>query len=780
MRKSKRSEVMKTQAVQPNEITIATNKTLTLKMVLISVFSFLLCRADILSSMSPFGVCLTAVIPMKYIWVTLIGSGLGYLSRGLGLNYLIYLAILALVFLGRMLFHKINIGKGLLLQTVNVLLSFWTVYVVSNLFLHFTVGDIGIRICESLIAAGVTCFTYLSVHALLELDSLKKYNSVELASSVILLMLMIISLMGVGVSGLQVGIIIASLGLLITIRQLGVVGGTVGGVVVAIAMNLYSTEYISFSAVLVVSAFIAGLFQEVGRITQVAVFLSVGLFSVFVVGITLDMLFYLMDMMIACGIFFMIPKKYLERLELKKNRITENQSMKDNIGSRLDFAAQTISDLQHSLEKVSDKLNQLDTSDIGIVYHKTTNSVCKGCGLNLFCWDERYGDTVEHFENMTRIIQQKMRLDSKDLDAEPAFDCCHKNLLIDKFNQYYQEYITAENAKRRMTEVRNIAVEQLAGVSQMLWEVKDEILHMKDNDNLSAKVVYDIFSELAVPPLNVFCTQNQYDRMEIDIYTLTGVEFDKEELGKSISHALKLDFAMPSVSIVNNKVRISLYEQANYIVDFGSCQVSSNLEPSEKKTICGDSFEYFLDNQGYAYLILSDGMGCGIHAALDSKMTCSILLKLIKAGFGLDSIIKFVNSSLQIKSSDESLSTIDIVKLDLYTGRAEFYKAGSADSFICLDHHVGEVRTNSLPVGILQGIEFDKQMVKMNADDIIVMMSDGALAKGEALIKNLIHQYGYLDAQKLADKMTEEIVKASKEEVHDDVTVLVIKLQEGV
>ena len=35
--------------------------------------------------------------------------------------------------------------------------------------------------------------------------------------------------------------------------------------------------------------------------------------------------------------------------------------------------------------------------------------------------------------------------------------------------------------------------------------------------------------------------------------------------------------------------------------------------------------------------------------------------------------LRLVNSSLLLKSRDESLATLDIVKIDLYTGKAVFY-----------------------------------------------------------------------------------------------------------
>ena len=63
-------------------------------------------------------------------------------------------------------------------------------------------------------------------------------------------------------------------------------------------------------------------------------------------------------------------------------------------------------------------------------------------------------------------------------------------------------------------------------------------------------------------------------------------------------------------------------------------------------------------------------------------MTCNFVLKLLKAGFGFDAALKLINSALLVKAGDESLATLDIGCIDLYTGNAEFLKAGAACSFV--------------------------------------------------------------------------------------------------
>ena len=74
------------------------------------------------------------------------------------------------------------------------------------------------------------------------------------------------------------------------------------------------------------------------------------------------------------------------------------------------------------------------------------------------------------------------------------------------------------------------------------------------------------------------------------------------------------------------------------------------------------------------YVILSDGMGTGGRAAVDGAMASGLMSRLIKAGFGYDCSLRILNSSMLFKSTDESLATVDIASIDLFTGQVELYQ----------------------------------------------------------------------------------------------------------
>ena len=69
-------------------------------------------------------------------------------------------------------------------------------------------------------------------------------------------------------------------------------------------------------------------------------------------------------------------------------------------------------------------------------------------------------------------------------------------------------------------------------------------------------------------------------------------------------------------------------------------------------------------------------------ARIDSALACSLTSRLIKSGISLSAVLETVNTSLMVKSADESFATLDICRIDLNSGEAVIYKAGAAATYI--------------------------------------------------------------------------------------------------
>ena len=192
-----------------------------------------------------------------------------------------------------------------------------------------------------------------------------------------------------------------------------------------------------------------------------------------------------------------------------------------------------------------------------------------------------------------------------------------------------------------------------------------------------------------------------------------------------------MDLELPQVRTVGGHAYLSWQERAVYTVDWGSSQLTET-----GSRITGDAYRSLTTDTGRFVLILSDGMGTGGNAAVDSAMTSDLLRRLLEAGVGCDAALKIVNSALLLKSGEETLATADVAAVDLFTGRAEFYKAGAAPTFLVKNGRAGYVQSDSLPAGILEGAAFEKSSLTLREGDRLVLVSDGVTATGADRVRD--------------------------------------------
>ncbi|HCW79497.1 MAG TPA: stage II sporulation protein E, partial [Ruminococcaceae bacterium] len=173
------------------------------------------------------------------------------------------------------------------------------------------------------------------------------------------------------------------------------------------------------------------------------------------------------------------------------------------------------------------------------------------------------------------------------------------------------------------------------------------------------------------------------------------------------------------------------------------------------------------------------GMGTGGRAAVDGAMACGIMESLVKADIGFDAALQIVNSALIAKSGDESLATMDIATLDMFSGEAEFLKAGAPATILRRDGCAFTKEMSGLPIGILNEVKFTRSADTLSAGDVIVMLSDGALSSGSKWICDGIEDWKGGIPQELAEEIVSQAIARRRDGHDDDITALVLMLQKA-
>lgn len=198
----------------------------------------------------------------------------------------------------------------------------------------------------------------------------------------------------------------------------------------------------------------------------------------------------------------------------------------------------------------------------------------------------------------------------------------------------------------------------------------------------------------------------------------------------------------------------------------------------EEQVVSGDSFSFFYEGEGEMSMILSDGMGSGEAAARESESVLQLLERLLSAGFKEETAIRLINSVLALRLEQNMFATLDISRINLYSGTCEFIKIGGAATYLKRGKWLECVEAKTLPIGMVQQVDYDFLVKKLYDGDYIIMMSDGVLdavpvAERANFLQQIIGDDPGQNPQVIAGRILNASLLVQNFEPKDDMTVLV-------
>lgn len=335
-----------------------------------------------------------------------------------------------------------------------------------------------------------------------------------------------------------------------------------------------------------------------------------------------------------------------------------------------------------------------------------------------------------------------------------------------------EDYLRQEIILEKTNQIRMVASDQFFSIAGMLEDLAFEFDDAEQFDENASQRIRRLLGDYEIYPSSISVIEDKFGRIRVEIMTegvVVGV--DNERLCKDIGKICSRYFEQGRITNFKNESMLTFTERPSYKLSIGFAQHSACGE------LCGDTVKILNDNKGHSILIISDGMGKGGRAALDGAMGAGLLSKLINAGFGFDSALKVVNSALLIKSNDESLATLDVACIDLFTGKCEIYKAGAPASYIIKNESITKCELSSMPAGILRGIEFAKRTAVLSPNDEIALLSDGVTDLGDDWVENTLYSLGDMTVQESADYILASALEVSDKEKLDDMSVIFARLE---
>ena len=122
---------------------------------------------------------------------------------------------------------------------------------------------------------------------------------------------------------------------------------------------------------------------------------------------------------------------------------------------------------------------------------------------------------------------------------------------------------------------------------------------------------------------------------------------------------------------------------------------------------------------------LSDGMGHGNQAALESRQAVELLRMCLDAGYDRAQTLTAVNGMMLLAGQGERFTTVDLFLLDLWTGKASLDKLGAAGSYLMQEEGLSLLGGDALPLGILENVESGEKLMQLHQGDTLILLSDG-------------------------------------------------------
>ena len=172
------------------------------------------------------------------------------------------------------------------------------------------------------------------------------------------------------------------------------------------------------------------------------------------------------------------------------------------------------------------------------------------------------------------------------------------------------------------------------------------------------------------------------------------------------------------------------------------------------------------------YVILCDGMGTGMGAVQEARIAQNLLHRLLAAGYPAAHALQSLNSICALRSRAGAV-TVDLLELQLDTGKARLYKWGAVPSYLISKPGTEKIGTAGPPPGLSVEERRDTAYgLSLRRGETLVLVSDG-VGEEEAL-----HCCLNMEGSSPGE-LARSLLTCSQYSGEDDATVVLVHLDPG-
>ncbi|MDI6870873.1 MAG: stage II sporulation protein E [Bacillota bacterium] len=471
----------------------------------------------------------------------------------------------------------------------------------------------------------------------------------------------------------------------------------------------------------------------------------------------------------------------------RTSRRVEADKLQETFARRLQDFSSVFKELARIFRVPPPPYGEGERPELARLMEAVAERACVSCAEATECWKDRFYLTYRDVMELLSRAETLGRATLLDV-PEGLRRCPQVHKVVSAVNQLLELNKLNSLWERKVTESKQIVYGQLNGVAELMESLAREArLGAAGACTEWEEEVRAVLDRYGVPVEDVAATTLSKGRVAIEVRRrpCDGREQCRRLLPELLTQAVGQAYSLyeSECGRASRRDRCLLRylpERAyDLVVQVAKCAGNGGQ-------ICGDSHAVIDLPGGKTAVVLSDGMGVGPEAALESSAAIDVLTQLMKAGFEREFAVRTVNSILLLRSQDESFATVDMMLVDLYTGEAEFVKIGACPSYIRRDGEVRVVERPSLPAGILSAIDVEVKELLLRPGDLVVMVTDGLLeGEGPAQagrepsdwIPAALAGFTEIDPAAVAQKLLAQARMTRGDRVGDDMTVLVSQVK---
>lgn len=711
--------------------------------------------AEIGSLPSPLPIAIAGCLSSTGAVAVLMGTMLRYFMSNLFLERLPLLCALLLVTCSRLFLRS---------HTSAIFLSLCTgvCTLLSGVLLSFLQQKSGQDVLLYMMTACLAGTTSWFLHTVL--SGLQNQQKIQLKSATgcaaaIVYILCISALTSFDYPFMNVGRILGIAVTLLGARRFRYMGGVICGALTACGTMLCAGELGMPLLFLPITGLLAGYLVDRGIGLMTLLFFLINALAQLTVSLQVITFSSIGDLFLGCIAFLLLNNICFDRWLITAN--SSYDSTMQTISTRLQFMSEAIHSVREDTGEIAALLQKQKPEP---VKETVCERVCATCREQHDCWELQHGRTDAAFSDMAR-----QPVSTLPEVPESLSNCPNAERLQQQFYREKRKAQLETMQTSRMEASRHILFEQLQATEDLIASVGDRMT-VRYSTELTDRICC-FLEQYGYDFDYVIAYYTAKERLVVELYCK---DRSLDSCMPAICHMLSesLDISLQELEPVRTRstMRYRMCQTMRYQLE----QYTVSVPATEEEEMSGDTAIRFQDGTGCTYIVLSDGMGTGANAAVESKMTAEMFRKLICSGISHTAAIRLMNGLMVTKSAGEAFATLDAACVDLDDGKLTLLKCGAASTLIRQGNTILRICAPTFPIGSAAVCDFYEKQISLSENDVFVMVSDGIHETEYQFIKELLLSTD--DIHRLAEEICAKADIFSGGKHRDDITVTVVKL----